>query len=592
MDEPWRIELLGGLRLSRNERVITHFRTRKTGVLLAYLAYRSDRPHPRAALVELLWPDVSFEDGRNSLNQSLSSLRRMLDPAGPAETGPGGDPAEPSGSAPTDGLLVADRTTVRLNAQNFTTDVAQFAAALQAASQTADRALRASCLVQAVELYRGELLPGCFEPWVLQERLWLAEQYFQVLGQLLVDLEGENDLRAALHYARRGVSMDPLREEAHRDLIRLYTTAGQPAAALRQHRELERMLEQEMIGSPEPDTRAPVRDIVCLASGRSDSSGGRRLIGTVDDPPLASLATPYRVPAFASTSGGGPGSAPARSGLGERPPVEGVVPVGSMFYLARSTDASLHAAIERRDSIVQIEAAPRMGKSSLLAHGLQRAREAGSRVAWTDLHLLAEADLRSVDRLFLTLAEWLADQLDLDVLPHHLYNPHLGPSVNFERYLRREVLEKSAAPLVWGLDEADPIFASECGDQVLALFCAWHNRRGLDPAGPWGRLTLVMTFTTDARPRTSGMDRFPLRIGTRLTLSGFSVEEVADLNRRYDSPLASPAEVARFHHRMGGHPYRVSRGLWDLASRGMGLDAFMAQTEPDAAPRRCRDVAA
>jgi DNA-binding SARP family transcriptional activator len=54
MDTPWRIEMLGWLRASQGDRLLTRFRSQQTGALLAYLAYHPDRPHPRELLVELL----------------------------------------------------------------------------------------------------------------------------------------------------------------------------------------------------------------------------------------------------------------------------------------------------------------------------------------------------------------------------------------------------------------------------------------------------------------------------------------------------------------------------------------------------------
>ena len=66
MAERWRIELLGGLRacgLPHGGRVITRFRTHKTGALLAYLAYHLRQQHPREVLIELLWPASPPENG-------------------------------------------------------------------------------------------------------------------------------------------------------------------------------------------------------------------------------------------------------------------------------------------------------------------------------------------------------------------------------------------------------------------------------------------------------------------------------------------------------------------------------------------------
>src|SRR5207245_8051036 len=112
----------------------------------------------------------------------------------------------------------------------------------------------APLLARAVELYRGELLPGCFSVWVLQERRWLAELYFQALGQLLAHLQREGEFQRALLYAHRGVSADPLREDAHRELIRLYAAAGQATAALQQYQELERILKEQLGAAPPPST--------------------------------------------------------------------------------------------------------------------------------------------------------------------------------------------------------------------------------------------------------------------------------------------------------------------------------------------------
>ena len=56
--------------------MVTRFETRKTGALLAYLAYFPDRPQPREVLMEILWPEEDPEATRARLRQTLASLRR------------------------------------------------------------------------------------------------------------------------------------------------------------------------------------------------------------------------------------------------------------------------------------------------------------------------------------------------------------------------------------------------------------------------------------------------------------------------------------------------------------------------------------
>ena len=76
--EPWRIELLGGIRARRGRLVVTEFRTRRAAHLLARLALNA-RPHSRDELIAMLWPQSAPASGRQNLSQSLSELRRRLE---------------------------------------------------------------------------------------------------------------------------------------------------------------------------------------------------------------------------------------------------------------------------------------------------------------------------------------------------------------------------------------------------------------------------------------------------------------------------------------------------------------------------------
>jgi DNA-binding SARP family transcriptional activator len=144
----WRIELLGGLRVAHGERAITPFRRQRVAALFAYLAYYRDRPHPRDALIELLWPEIDPEVGRNHLRVLLHRLREQLD--------------EPA-TAP-DTLLLTDRDTVRLRPTAFTTDVADFAAALERAAAAPDPSQLAPLLAAAGALYGGSCCPAPSSP--------------------------------------------------------------------------------------------------------------------------------------------------------------------------------------------------------------------------------------------------------------------------------------------------------------------------------------------------------------------------------------------------------------------------------------------
>jgi predicted ATPase/DNA-binding SARP family transcriptional activator len=245
MNTPWHIELLGRLRATQGDCVLTRFRARRTGALLAYLAYYLDRPHPREVLIELFWPEAEPGSGRNNLSRELNSLRRQLEP-----------PGVPAGA-----VVVADRNTVQLNPTACTTDVQAFEAALHTAARARSSTERAERLAEAVDLCQGELLPGYFEEWILPERQRLAEAYLQALEELVGRREQAGDLSRALEYARRAVAVDPLREGTYGHLFRLLVASGQPEAARRAYRDLERRLQQELGEAVSAATRQLVHDL-------------------------------------------------------------------------------------------------------------------------------------------------------------------------------------------------------------------------------------------------------------------------------------------------------------------------------------------
>jgi len=58
-------------------------------------------------------------------------------------------------------------------------------------------------------------------------------------------------------------------------------------------------------------------------------------------------------------------------------PPGGALPLGSPVYIKRPADDEFNAAIERLDSIVLVKGARQVGKTSLLARGLESARRSG-----------------------------------------------------------------------------------------------------------------------------------------------------------------------------------------------------------------------
>jgi len=262
----------------------------------------------------------------------------------------------------------------------------------------------------------------------------------------------------------------------------------------------------------------------------------------------------------------------------------GAVPLQSRFYIQREMDTQFRSAIARRDSIVLVRGARQIGKTSLLARGLDEARRTSATVVLTDFQALSPAQLESAERLCLALGAMIAEQLDLDLSPEEFWEPERGANACFSRYLARAALAPIPGHLVWGLDEVDRLFTSPFSDEIFAMFRGWHNRRALEPEAPWAKLTLAISFATEAHLFIRDLNQSPFNVGTRITLHDFTPEQVADLNLRYGSPLRTDAERERFQTLLGGHPYLTRRGLHELAAGGIDLETLEARADGDNGP--------
>ena len=136
----------------------------------------------------------------------------------------------------------------------------------------------------------------------------------------------------------------------------------------------------------------------------------------------------------------------------------------------------------------------------------------------------ARRHLASLDALLLALAESIADQLDLDADPREGWNAARAPNTNMERFLRREVLGRGPGAAGVGAGRGGPAVPAACdfGSEVFGLFRSWHNRRALDPSGPWSRLTLAIAYATEAHLFITDLNQSPFNVGTRLTLEDFT----------------------------------------------------------------------
>ena len=268
------IRLLGGLLIESNGRILPRIPSRPGRSLFAFLVLNRDRQLGRDLLAGMFWPDMADNQARRRLSQALWQIQTLFSGAGVSES-----------------FLLATPNSVRFNpGADYWLDVEAFQAAVEPLKEAprsdslSDSV--ATALADAVELYRGDLLAGMYDEWVRvdQERLRLL--FYRALSHLAMVHKSRGEFEDALGYARRLALLEPLREDAHRDVMRLCLLAGRPNEALLQYEVCYSALADELGAEPEDATTALFESIA------AQRLSGRRPFVPEARSPLFDLATP------------------------------------------------------------------------------------------------------------------------------------------------------------------------------------------------------------------------------------------------------------------------------------------------------------
>ncbi len=244
------IDLLGLFRVSLDGQIVDQFAYDKVRALLAFLAAEADRPHHRDSLAGLLWTVTTDKGARDSLRQALAGLRRTI----------GDGRADPP-------FLLVSRESVQLNpAASCRVDAVAFDSLLDAVKRHNHRRPAAcpACarrLQQAVDLYRGEFLEKLapadsptFEAWAAIRRERVHRQALDAMYTLADYHALHGNWPVVYRLAARQLTLEPWREEAHRQAMLALARDGQRSAALAQFRRCAAVLAEELAVEPGADT--------------------------------------------------------------------------------------------------------------------------------------------------------------------------------------------------------------------------------------------------------------------------------------------------------------------------------------------------
>lgn len=216
------IHMLGGLHITLDDHPVSGFISSKAQALFCYLVLNRHQPQLRTTLAALFWGDMLDEDAATNLRQAIANLKRLFEPY----------------------FDISRQSVAFITDHPYTLDVEDF-----------ER-------LRDPHLYRGDLLAGFavpdaaeFEDWLTIERERLHHRALRIIREQVTAQQADGQTAAVIISLRHLLTLDPLAEDAHRQLMLALALSGQRSAALSQYDTCQAVLRRELDVEPEDETQ-------------------------------------------------------------------------------------------------------------------------------------------------------------------------------------------------------------------------------------------------------------------------------------------------------------------------------------------------
>jgi DNA-binding SARP family transcriptional activator len=236
------VRLLGAVEIILDGRRLRAFNSLRLQRFLALIALRRDPQH-RSRLAFELWPDSNERQARTNLRKLLHEFRHSLPDIGE--------------------FVEIDNEIVRWIPTGPTeVDVLRFRDAMAAGD-----------FELAARLYSGDLLPACYDDWVLDERAKLRSEAYGALVRLTEEAAGRHNHKATIRHAQRIIDLEPTDEAAVRIQMEAHLALGDRAAALRCYHRYAEVLERDLAVPPGEAIGAMYQRLRAGAPNRDEAQG-------------------------------------------------------------------------------------------------------------------------------------------------------------------------------------------------------------------------------------------------------------------------------------------------------------------------------
>lgn len=252
------ISLLGSLHVLFNHVPVDGLRGQRVRSIFTYLILHAETAVSRSELAGILWPNISESQARTNLRRELHSLKHVHQAI--------------------DACITSSKHTVTWHMPpDYTCDIEQFERLCQTFAIEQDSSTKSSIGLQAVALYRDQLMPGISDEWLSIKRETLHRQWNLLSEHLIRLLQDSCEPEQIIDIAARQLSFDPYLEAAYIAMMEAYIVSGNSAMALHTYHQCASVLKKDLNTSPNARIQNIYERLISAAHAQEEQNDAKNL---------------------------------------------------------------------------------------------------------------------------------------------------------------------------------------------------------------------------------------------------------------------------------------------------------------------------
>lgn len=265
----------------------------------------------------------------------------------------------------------------------------------------------------------------------------------------------------------------------------------------------------------------------------------------------------------------------------------GPVPLLSTFYIERPpVETDCYRELERPGALIRLNAARKMGKSSLMSRITKHGQNQNYRCVSVNFQQADTEIFENSTHFLRWFCAVIAEELSLNISTDETIDTiwkskSLANKIKCTKFFKTYLLQESEHPLVLCLDEVDLIFQyQKISRDFFSLLRTWYENGRSQQV--WQKFRLVIAHSREVYP-TLDMNESPFNVGTSVSLPEFSMEQVENLSRIQGANL-STKDLHSLTSMIGGHPYLMRVALYKLVREQLSLDQLISVAPTEEGP--------